>query len=160
MSLVVQSSNLNLVDMNSVSILKLTVSWILSTIALLTVAAVFHALIQADPTFEVASTISSKLTIPFTIVLFASVNLLVHSLFYFGGFSCAPIKKGMGLSLAIGLVYLLSILLFSSIITVHAPWNVIGLNLVAIVTEMSVLGLVVSIIGVSEIHRWGIFRWV
>ena len=146
--------------MNPVSASKLAVSWIVSTILLLVIGASFHALFHADPTLEMAGTLSTELTLPFTVALFATINLIVHCIFYFAGFNSSPIRKGFGISMSIGFAYMMVILLCTNIITVHAAWHVIGVNLIAIATEMAVLGLAVSVLSISEIHRWGIFRWV
>lgn len=146
--------------MNNVSTTKLAVSWIVSTIVLLVVGGSFHALFQVDPTLEMAGTLSAELTLPFAIALFATLNLIVHCIFYFAGFTSSPIRKGLGISMSIGFVYMMVILLCTNIVTVHAAWHVLGVNLIAIASEMAVLGLAVSVLSISEIHRWGIFRWV
>lgn len=146
--------------MNNISNLKIAVSWIVSTALLLSVSAILHSVLLVDPTLDLAATVSPGLIIPLATALFAAVNLVVHSIFYFGGFSCSPIRKGVGISMCIGFVYLMVVLLCSNIITVHASWTVIGMNLLTTIMEMLILGLLVSVISISEIHRWGVFRWV
>lgn len=146
--------------MHSFSTLKFIVSWITSTVALVILGAGFHVLFQLDPTLDLAGAFSASLTVPYSILLLTTLNLVIHSLFYFGGFTCAPIKKGIGLSMGIGLFYLMALVLGSSMITVHAPLSDIALNLFAILLEMALLGMMISVLSISEFHRWGIFRWV
>lgn len=147
--------------MQSISTTKFTISWIVSTFLVFAISAGLHSVIGSEPTLLISgSLISTKLAAGLAFLVIAMLNLIVHAIFYFGGFTCAPIKKGLAASLSVGFIYFLVITLSSSFLSVHAPWDVLSLNLLCQMTEQIVGGITISVLSVSEFHRWGIFRWV
>ena len=147
--------------MQTVSTTKFTISWIISTFLVFAVSAVFHSIIGSEPTLLISGTlISTKLAAIIAFLVIAMLNLIIHGIFYFGGFSCSPFKKGLTAGLTVGFIYFLAMTLSSSLLSVHAPWGELSINFLIQMTEQIVGGITISVLIVSEFHRWGIFRWV
>jgi len=95
--------------------------------------------------------------IQLSIILIA--NLLLHGVFYFGGFNSAPITKGMGIGVVLGIAYFM--------VSVFAlnMYNINTDSLQLLVSAMSgriieygAGGIFTAVISVSDIGRWGLLR--
>lgn len=147
--------------MEEVPLKKFLISWIMTTVAMFSLSVVFHSLVAEQQTLIINELrFSGRALAAISFITTAAVGLVFHVLFYYGGFTCAPIKKGAGLGAALGFLYFMLMGFGLGAYSIHGSLAEIGGGMFWQTFEQGVGGVLASVISISEIHRWGIFRMI
>lgn len=147
--------------MEEVPFKKFLISWIMTTVAMFLLSVVFHSLVEDQQTLIINDLrFSGRALAIISFLTTAAVSLIFHVLFYYGGFTCAPIKKGAGLGAALGFLYFMLMGFGLGAYSIHGSLVEISGGMFWQTFEQGVGGVLASVISISEIHRWGIFRMI
>lgn len=145
--------------MDSISPKKIVISYIITSVVIFFVSAA----ISVTGFFEAnmgsaVSQLSVELMILFQLAVVLTSNLILHGVFYFGGFSASPFAKGACIGSLLGIMYfLIGVFAFD-----FYDLNNEMLSLLSAVSgrvvEYSAGGITAAIISVSDVHRWGLLR--
>jgi hypothetical protein len=145
--------------MEETSIKKFIISWIMTTLAMFSLSVVFHSLFSTQPAMVINGLhLSGRIMAILTFLSTATISLIFHALFYYGGFTCAPIKKGAGLGVALGFLYFMLMGFGLGAYNIHGSLVDIGGGMLWQVFEQGIGGMLASVLSITEIHRWGVFR--
>ena len=146
--------------MDTISIKKVLISYVITSLVIFFVsAAVSISGILGNSISSVWGHLSIELIaiIQFTIVSVS--NLVLHMVFYYGGFASSPLVRGLGIGAFMGLAYFLIGVLALDLYDVNTDTlqQLIGAMSGRII-EYSAGGIAMAVISVSDIHRWGLLR--
>lgn len=140
---------------------KFIISWVAITLMMFGLSVVFHGLFAGQPALVVNGlSLSGKVLAIISFCSTAAISLIFHALFYFGGLTCAPIVKGIGLGAALGFLSFMLVGFGLGAYSVHASFAELGGGMLWQVCEQGMGGALASVISLTEIHRWGVFRLI
>ena len=138
---------------------QVNVSWILSSLVMLSLTAGLNALEVIDIPFGVRSSIGLP-TLLYITGLFGA-NFLMHLTFYYGGFVNAPLKRGLALGMVFGVLFFLANVLFTTTYDLtNESMSVLVVGLAAKLAEYTIGGVAMSVLSVTRVHQWGFLRYV
>jgi PAS domain S-box-containing protein len=141
------------------SMKQVNVSWILSSLVMLSLTAGLNALEVIDIPFGVRSSIGLP-TVLYITGLFGA-NFLMHLAFYYGGFVNAPLKRGLALGMVFGVLFFLANVLFTTTYDLtNESMSVLVVGLAAKLAEYTIGGVAMSVLSVTRVHQWGFLRYV
>ncbi len=102
---------------------------------------------------------SVELMIMIQLVVVLGSNLLLHLIFYFGGFHASPIAKGVGIGAVLGVAYFLVTMFALNTYNVNTDsMQILFSAMSGRIIEYGSGGILTAIISVSDIGRWGLLR--
>lgn len=144
--------------MEKTSLKKITLSYLITSVLIFIISAATSMLgLFGKGVGAFGMSVELMMLIQLTVVLLA--NLLLHGLFYFGGFHSSPIKKGISIGAVIGVSYfLITVFLVGSYNIETESMAVLLRAAGGRVVEYCTGGVMTALISVSEIHRWGLLK--
>lgn len=89
----------------------------------------------------------------------AFASACIHMVFYYGGLNSSPITKGVGSGLVVGLAYFaLSMFVFNVYNINTDSLMTIAAGIGGSIFEYGSGGLLVAVVSLTEIHKWGLLR--
>ena len=140
---------------------KFVISWVAITLMMFGLSVVFHGLFADQQSLVINGlSLSGRVLAIISLCSTATISLIFHALFYFGGLTSAPIVKGLGLGMALGFLYFMLVGFGLGAYSVHASFVELGRGILWQICEQGIGGVFASVISLTEIHRWGVFRMI
>jgi hypothetical protein len=107
----------------------------------------------------VPDTMSYELYVLSQLVASIFASACIHMVFYYGGLHSSPISKGVGTGLVIGIAYFaLSMFVFNVYSVKTDSLATISAGLSGSIFLYGFGGLLVAVVSLTDIHKWGLLR--
>jgi len=146
--------------MERISLKKVLVSYMFTSLVILSISAMLNLLgFFGKGIGSTSAMLPVELFITIQIIAVLLSNSILHALFYFGGFESSPMAKGVAIGSALGMTYFLVLVFGFGVYNINTDsfQSLFG-AMTGRMLEYCTGGVMTAVLSVTEIHKWGMLR--
>ncbi len=145
--------------MDPISLKKIFISYFLTSFVIFFISAAFSVGGVFDNNLSITmSHFSVELIVLMQLSVVMVSNLVLHAIFYYGGFTSSPITRGIAIGAMLGSIYFIVGAFAFDLYDVNTGLSQLAGAYGGRLIEYGTGGIATAVISVTDIHKWGLLR--